>query len=361
MTNTLQQKENTSTRKSVYVGLSGGVDSAVSAALLKEKGYEVTGVFIKIQIPGYPCPAAVDRLEAMRVAAHLRIPFIEIDLSREYEQEVFRPSIEEYRLGKTPNPDTLCNEKIKFGLFYAFARKSGADMVATGHYAETKDGNLYKSKDSEKDQTYFLWGVSKDKLHNTIFPVGTYTKKEVRLLAKKYDLPNADRKDSQGLCFLGDISIEDMLQREVAPKEGDVVDESGKVLGSHRGVEFYTLGQRHGYTLFVHTPELPPHYVVGKDLERNRLVVSSSKFPTSSVGVKIILMNTNWIGDIEEGACEARYRYRGELLAAELKKKNEGVEVVLNSPQHVPPGQSLVLYRGTRCLGGGVIQSATLI
>ncbi|MDZ4226128.1 MAG: tRNA-specific 2-thiouridylase, partial [Patescibacteria group bacterium] len=179
--------------KKVFVGLSGGVDSAVSLTLLKKAGYEVTGVFITIAIPGYPCPAAEDRLSAMRVAAHLDIPFAEVNFSKEYEREVFRPSIEEWRQGSTPNPDTLCNEKIKFGIFFDYCMSRGANYVATGHYAQIKNGELYISADSEKDQTYFLWAVPENKLARTLFPIGHLQKSEVRTLAKKFGLPNAER------------------------------------------------------------------------------------------------------------------------------------------------------------------------
>jgi tRNA-uridine 2-sulfurtransferase len=215
----------------VFVGLSGGVDSATSAALLRRDGYDVTGVFIKIAIDGYPCTAGVDRLDAMRVAAHLKIPFIEIDLSKEYQQRVFEVSIQEFEKGRTPNPDVLCNREIKFGLFYEWARANGADMIATGHYAQVRQKQvetsilqplvsveLHTSVDKEKDQTYFLWAVPQEVLARTLFPIGHLTKSEVRKLAESFNLPNANRKDSQGLCFLGPISVSDMLQKELVPK-----------------------------------------------------------------------------------------------------------------------------------------------
>jgi tRNA-specific 2-thiouridylase len=348
-------------KQKVFVGLSGGVDSAVSAALLQQAGYDVTGVFIKIQIPGYPCPAAQDRIEAMRVAAHLRIPFIEIDLSKEYSEEVFKLSLKEFEKGRTPNPDALCNREIKFGAFFDFARSRGAEFVATGHYAQIKNGELHAGKDPNKDQSYFLWAVPGDLLRYTMFPVGHLEKSEVRALAKKFGLPNAVRKDSQGLCFLGDIGIDDMLSREITHTEGPVVSESGENIGIHRGVRLYTLGERHGFTLFQKTPDSTPHYVIGKDIESNTLTVSPSKFPSHARTTELRLIDTNWISAAEDGSCEARYRYRQELTPATLKREGDAAVVILEKPHYVPLGQSLVLYRGTRCLGGGVIEDATLL
>jgi tRNA-specific 2-thiouridylase len=344
-------------REKAFVGLSGGVDSGVSAALLKRDGFDVTGVFIRIQIPGYPCPAARDRIEAMRVAAHLGIPFLEVDLSQEYAREVFGPSIDEFRKGHTPNPDALCNEKIKFGAFFEFCRARGAGVVATGHYAQAREGLLYAGADQAKDQSYFLWAVRRDALRYTRFPVGHLQKPEVRRLAKKFGLPNAARPDSQGLCFLGDISLGDMLERELAPRPGRVLNEAGEIVGTHEGAALYTLGQRHGFSLSHETPDAPPMYVVSKDARRNIVVVSPQKFPRGASKTVIKLSQANWIGDAEPGPCEARFRYRQALIPASF----EGGElVVLEQPHYVPLGQSLVLYRGERCLGGGVIESATL-
>ncbi|TSC68955.1 MAG: tRNA (5-methylaminomethyl-2-thiouridylate)-methyltransferase [Parcubacteria group bacterium Gr01-1014_56] len=343
------------------VGLSGGVDSGVSAALLKKEGFDVTGVFIKIQIPGYPCPATEDRIEAMRVAAHLRIPFIEIDLSEVYQKEVLKLSLKEFERGRTPNPDVLCNREIKFGKFFEFARAHGADFVATGHYAQIKNGQLYVSVDREKDQSYFLWAVPETTLRYTLFPVGGLAKPQVRALAKKFGLPNAVRPDSQGLCFLGDITLSDMLVKEVAHSSGDVLHESGAVIGSHLGVPLYTLGQRHGFTLFIKNSEMEAHYVIAKDLARNTITVSTSKFPEHAHTTEVLLSDTNWIGEVAGGPCEARYRYRQKLIPAVLTKDAKGASVTLLEPQYVPLGQSLVLYRGERALGGGVIEDAKIL
>lgn len=348
----------------VFVGLSGGVDSATSAALLKQAGHDVTGVFIRIAIDGYPCTAGEDRLDAMRVAAHLQIPFVEIDLSAEYKQRVFDESVKEFARGRTPNPDTLCNREIKFGLFYRWCMQNGAEYIATGHYAHMKDGMLYAGADTEKDQSYFLWAVPQEQLAKTIFPIGHLTKPAVRELAAKFGLPNAARKDSQGLCFLGPVSVDDMLRTELHPVPGDVLNEAGEVIGRHQGAILYTLGQRHGFELFAHTPTTQPHYVVGKDAERNTITISVDAFPKNASATTVSLADINWIGPHTDGArYVARYRYRQTLIPAIIS----GTYVELKEPHYIPVGQSLVLYdlsagkqAAMRCLGGGVVDTATL-
>jgi tRNA-specific 2-thiouridylase len=343
-------------RKKVFVGLSGGVDSAVSAALLQQQGYDVRGVFIRIVVPGYPCTAGADKIDAMRVAAHLKIPFTEIDLSKEYSEEVFKTSIAEFAKGKTPNPDVLCNREIKFGLFYEYAIKQGADMVATGHYAQMLDGKLYAGKDTNKDQSYFLWAVPTEVLQHTLFPVGHLEKSEVRRLAHKFGLPNSERPDSQGLCFLGPISIEDMLMQELKPTRGNVLDEEGTTVGKHQGAALYTLGQRHGFTLAAQTPNTAAHFVIAKNIEANTITVSTNKFPRHATKTELTLSNVNWIGGIPEGKVQARYRYRQKLIPAHMSDTS----VVLDEPHFAPEGQSLVLYKGEECLGGGIIQKTDI-
>lgn len=344
----------------VFVGLSGGVDSGVSAALLKEQGYDVVGVFIRITLPGYPCTAGVDKIDAMRVAAHLEIPFLEVDLSKQYAERVFSTAVAEYAQGNTPNPDTLCNREIKFGVFYDFAKAHGADFVATGHYAQTKNNQLYVSADTEKDQSYFLWMMPAHTLPYVLFPIGHLRKPHVRALAKKFTLPNATRKDSQGLCFLGDIAIEDMLAREVSLTPGDVLDEQGAVVGRHQGVQQYTLGQRHGFVLHAHTPDTLPHFVVSKDMRKNTITVSTNPYPQGARTTNVTLRDANWLGEVMAGPCEARFRYRQPLLAAEILKTGRDAVVRIHAPRYIPLGQSLVLYRGTQCLGGGIVAEATL-
>ncbi|MSR76488.1 MAG: tRNA 2-thiouridine(34) synthase MnmA [Candidatus Ryanbacteria bacterium] len=358
------KQTNTPLKRKVFVGLSGGVDSAVSAALLQQDGYDVTGVFIRIAVDGYPCTAGQDKLDAMRVAAHLKIPFKEIDLSQEYKKRVFDLSIEEFRRGRTPNPDALCNREIKFGLFFDWCIAQGAEFVATGHYARVRQNvplrrdkhdpnssgehfvELLSGVDENKDQSYFLWAVGETKLRKTLFPIGHLQKPDVRKLAQKFGLPNADRKDSQGLCFLGPISITDLLRRELPMVPGVVLDEAGDEIGTHEGVQAYTLGQRHGFTHMSTTPQ----YVIKKDIAKNTITVSAAPVRTEAT---VGLIETNWIGAVVDGPCLARYRYRQELIPARLS----GNTVILEDVQYIPLGQSLVLYRGDRCLGGGVIDT----
>lgn len=356
MPSTWSTKRNTSGAK-VFVGLSGGVDSAVSAALLKEQGHEVTGVFIRIAVEGYPCTAEEDKLDAMRVAAHLRIPFRAIDLSQEYIDRVLGISLTEFEKGRTPNPDALCNREIKFGIFFDWCMEQGAEYVATGHYAQVNQGStLMVGADKNKDQSYFLWAVPETKLRKTLFPVGHMQKSEVRMWAKKFGLPNAERKDSQGLCFLGPVSLDEMLHRELPLVQGDVLDERGRVVGSHEGAPAYTLGQRHGFTLTAQGPDAPPYYVIAKDVEFNTITVSPNKFPAHAATTEVSLAETNWIGPGHEGACMARYRYRQKLIPATRSDK----KVTLHQPHYVPEGQSLVLYDGERCLGGGIVAGTSI-
>lgn len=346
----------TSTKGKVFVGLSGGVDSAVSAALLQEQGYEVTGVFIRIALDGYPCTAGEDKIDAMRVAAHLRIPFRSIDLSEAYKKKVFEISVAEFAKGRTPNPDTLCNKEIKFGLFFNWCIEQGADMVATGHYAVRKDGALYMGADEQKDQTYFLWAMPQKALRKTLFPVGGMHKPQVRALAAKFNLPNAERKDSQGLCFLGPVSVSDMLHQELTLVPGAVLDSGGAVIGTHEGAAAYTLGQRHGFELSIATPERPAYFVVGKNIADNTITVSPERYPQGVRETVAELSEENWIGEVPEGAYMARFRYRQTLIPA----RKEGRTVVLLQPHYIPEGQSLVLYKGAQCLGGGIVDKSSL-
>ena len=340
--------------RTAYVGLSGGVDSAVSAALLARQGYRVVGAFIRISLEGYPCTAGQDRIDAMRAAAHLGIPFKEVDLSREYRERVFAESMREFSEGRTPNPDALCNREIKFGLFFEWALAQGADVVATGHYAQTKDGLLFEGADPGKDQSYFLWAVPQEALARTLFPVGGMQKPRVRALARKLGLPNAARKDSQGLCFLGSVSLSDMLKKELHPAPGAVLNEAGEVIGAHQGAALYTMGQRHGFSLKAQGPSAAPLYVIGKDARANTITVSERRFPAGAARTELVLSDANWIGPVENGPCLARYRYRQELIGAELDA--QAGTVTLMEPHYAPPGQSLVAYKHGRCLGGGVIR-----
>ncbi len=305
--------------KSVFVGLSGGVDSAVSAALLQRAGARVTGVFIKGWYPsGMPCTWAADRRDAMRVAAHLRIPFRTLDASAEYKEGVIDYLLAEYRAGRTPNPDVMCNKDVKFGAFYRYARAAGADAIATGHY-----------ESGEKDQRYFLWAVPKEVLQATLFPVGHMDKREVRRLARAFGLPVADKRDSQGVCFLGNVSVDDFLRQE---------------LGTDNPAVLYTIGQR------VPLPD-GPWYVVGKDVGKKEVRVAREQGEHDVRGISF--ENANWFADPSQ-ATSAQYRYRG----ARVPGRVSGDRFVPEEPvsDAVAPGQSIVFYRGESMVGGGIIR-----
>jgi tRNA-specific 2-thiouridylase len=303
--------------KKVYVGLSGGVDSAVSAALLQQAGANVTGVFIKGWYPpGMPCTWAAERRDAMLVAAKLRIPFETLDARAEYKKGVIDYLLAEYRAGRTPNPDVMCNKEVKFGVFYRYAKLAGADAIATGHY-----------RSGEKDQSYFLWAVPKEILDSTVFPVGHFEKEKVRALAKKLELPVAEKKDSQGVCFLGSVSIEEFLKKE---------------LGDDNPALLYTLGQR------VSRPD-GPWYVVGKDVEKKEITVSRTR--TTSVQ-KIAFTDANWFND-STGELEAQYRYRGPRVHGHIEASTFVTLATL--PEMPAPGQSIVFYHNTELVGGGII------
>lgn len=344
----------------VFVGLSGGVDSAVSAALLKKQKYEVVGVFIKTWHPDFlECNEEEERRDAMRVAAHLDIPFITFDFEEVYKKEVADYMISEYRAGRTPNPDVMCNKEVKFGAFLKKAVEMGADFVATGHYAQNTEGNLIKGKDETKDQSYFLWTLRQEQLGKILFPVGGFKKSEVRKLADKFKLPVSEKKDSQGICFLGEVDLKEFLKHYIDIKSGEVVNEQGEVIGTHEGVIFHTLGERHGFTITKKSPNDGPYYVVGKDLAKNILVVSQDKnISTKSQNLNINLENTNWINEIPRGDKKytAQIRYHGDFLPCEIKILDSTKAVInFSKPVLVASGQSIVLYDKDVCLGGGVV------
>jgi len=345
-----------SQRKKVFVGMSGGVDSSVSAALLKEQGYDVTGVFIKVWQPEFlDCTWIDDRRDAMRVAAHLDIPFMTMDLEEEYKSHVVDYMITEYKAGRTPNPDVMCNKQIKFGAFMNKALEMGADFVATGHYARIEDGKFLKGKDGNKDQSYFLWTIPKEKLSKIIFPVGNLQKKEVRNLAEKFGLITAAKKDSQGLCFLGKLDMKDFLKNFIEPVEGDVLNEQGGAIGTHEGAFYYTIGQRHGFTITKKGVEDKPVFVISKDVDKNTITVSENPKGDHPVA-KIYLENANWISEPIFGEpLQARARYRQTLKDCQIGKDESGYFAEFTEADIFPSGQSLVVYRNEECIGGGVI------
>lgn len=325
--------------KRVWVGLSGGVDSAVSAALLKEAGAQITGVFIKGWYPlGMPCTWARDRRDAMRVAARLHIPFETLDASAEYKREVIDYLVREYRAGRTPNPDIMCNKEIKFGVFYRRARAAGADYIATGHY-----------RSGEKDQSYFLWAVPKDVLEKTIFPVGHRDKKEVRVLAKKFNLPVSEKKDSQGVCFLGSVSIEEFLRKEFGTAPGEAVDVEGNQVGTHDSALFYTIGER---VALQDAQSSGPWFVRAKDIKQNKLIVGPHTGVSPGFAEDIRFADANWFLNSETATC-AQYRYRGARIAGVVHGDRFIPKEPL--PEPVAPGQSVVFYRDDELVGGGII------
>lgn len=350
----MNESKEFSHKKKVYVGMSGGVDSSVSALLLKQEGYDVTGVFIKVWQPDFiECTWKEDRLDAMRVAALLDIPFMTLDLEKEYKEGVIDYMIDEYKKGRTPNPDVMCNREVKFGAFFTWAKACGADYVATGHYAEHNGSSLVKSKDENKDQTYFLWTLKKELLPSILFPVGNLAKSEVRMLAEKANLPVSSKKDSQGLCFVGTIDIKTLLKKYIDEKEGDVLDEHGEVVGHHAGVMFYTIGERHGFTITKKTTTDAPYFVIAKDIVKNTLTVSHVQ-PAEDNGNIFSLEKINWTREIKQGEVyEARARYRAPLGRVEVI--DETHVKVIEGELTKASGQSLVLYDGPLCIGGGVI------
>jgi len=338
----------------VYVGMSGGVDSSLTAALLKEQGHEVTGVYMKNwtqDLPGMRCPWADDLADAKRVAVQLDIPFKVYDFEKEYKQKVVDHMIDEYKAGRTPNPDIMCNQEVKFKLFLDVALEDGAEMIATGHYAVTQAGRLLQAADTNKDQTYFLYRITNDALKRTLFPLGIYKKPHVRKLAEERGLVTAGKKDSQGICFVGSVGIKDFLSQYVSADIGDIIEkETGDVIGEHDGAIFYTLGQRHGLNLGGGLP----YYVVGKDMDKNVVYVSRNLSDESMWRKTLALNHLHWIGEPPQNTekLQVRLRHRGALLPCVFT----GSSLELDEPERaVAPGQSAVIYRGEECLGGGIV------
>lgn len=337
----------------VFVGMSGGVDSSLTAALLQEQGYQVTGVYMKNwtqDLPGMQCPWADDLADAKRVAVQLGIDLKVYDFEAEYRDKVVQYMIDAYQQGYTPNPDIMCNQEVKFKLFLEAALADGADYIATGHYATTKQGQLHQAVDKNKDQTYFLYRVTERALRHTLLPLGGYTKPQVRAMATERGLYTAAKKDSQGICFVGKVGIREFLSQYVTTQPGPIIEQaSGRQLGMHDGAIFYTLGQRHGLQLGGGLP----YYVVGKDMARNEVYVSTDLNNQAMWRDKLELGALHWInGRPGDGTYQARIRHRAPLVPAELV----GTTLHVREPQRAAaPGQSAVIYHGQQCLGGGII------
>jgi len=358
----------------VLVGMSGGVDSSVAAALLLAEGYEVIGAFMKNWSGDVNGPECKDyervgeafeecgwkneRRDAMRVAAILGIPFQTFDFEKEYRRDVVDYLFSETQAGRTPNPDVMCNKYIKFDLFLREADKLGCDFVATGHYAridQEKDRTrILMGSDSNKDQSYFLWAINPGILDHILFPIGGMEKPDVRKKAQELKLPVAEKKDSTGICFVGEVNMEEFLKARIPVDPGNIVTTEGKVVGRHDGVQFYTIGQRKG--LGVGGGE--PFYVVEKRPETKELIVSSNYHPALFTK-ELSASQLNWFRDPETPFdCHARIRYRQKEQACTIEShENERVVVVFNEPQRaVTSGQSIVFYDGEEMIGGGIIE-----
>jgi tRNA-specific 2-thiouridylase len=357
-------------QKTIFVGVSGGVDSSVSAALLKDQGYKVVGVFIRTWQPDWiECTWRDERRDAMRVCAHLNIPFVELDLEKEYREGVADYMISEYRAGRTPNPDVMCNREVKFGGFLRWALSRGADYIATGHYVDQSvdaEGKvtMLRGNDPHKDQSYFLWTLQQEQLRHILFPVGNIPKSQVRKLALDYQLPTAMKKDSQGICFIGEIDMKEFLGHYINEHPGDVLNEHNEKIGSHKGSLFYTISERHGFTIDNQHKgtQDPPYYVIAKDIKNNTITVSQNSalnnFQDTKISLIDIIDNKKILhkGD----SIDAQIRYRGEvksiiILAIDHCEKTAVIEFE-KTDAIVAAGQSVVFYRGKECLGGGIIK-----
>jgi len=349
--------------QTIFVGLSGGVDSSVAALRLQKQGYNVVGVFIKVWHPDFMvCNWERERLDAMRVAAHLNIPFLTCDAEAEYRDEVAHFFIAEYKAGRTPNPDVMCNQHVKFGAFLRFAQAKGADFIATGHYARRIEGangpELHRGVDSNKDQTYFLWTLTPEQLAYTLFPVGDSPKEIIRGEAEMAGIPTAQKKDSQGICFLGHVDIPEFLSHYIDLSSGDVLDEAGTVIGEHKGAFVYTIGQRHGFTLQTTNKDRTPMFVTAINTEQNTITVGAKEHiqeTTDSMYLRSTVLRQSLTADAE---LEAQIRYRQTPFKVIVTRINESdIEVTpVDSIQRPAAGQSCVLYRGSHCVGGGILE-----
>ena len=354
--------------KKVVIGMSGGVDSSVAAILLKEQGYDVIGLFmrnwdssINNDYLGNPnindniCPQEKDYNDAIEVCKKIGIELHRVDFVKEYWDYVFNYFLDELKLGRTPNPDIMCNKYIKFDCFIKEAKKLGADFIATGHYTKIKDGKLYKALDSNKDQTYFLSQLSKEQLENVLFPLGDIDKPKVREIAKEYNLITANKKDSTGICFIGERNFKEFLKNYLPNQKGNIVNiETNEIVGEHIGLMYYTIGQRRGLDIGGNEQRL---LVVGKDLSKNILYVALGEDNDYLYSDSCIVDNLNFNCDIRPVKCSAKFRYRAPDYPVELEYINDKeILVKYSNIKSVTPGQACVFYLNDQCLGGGIIK-----
>lgn len=355
-------------KKKVVVGMSGGVDSSVSAILLQKQGYEVIGLFMRNwdsladgELDGPTtstgqCPQEADYDDAKAVCDKLGIPLYRKDFIKEYWDYVFTYFLDELKNGRTPNPDIMCNKYIKFDMFAKEARKLGADYIATGHYARMNNGHLLRGIDSNKDQTYFLSQVSKEQLENVLFPVGDMEKKDVRKIAEEYELITAKKKDSTGICFIGERNFKNFLKNYLPNQPGDVINiDTNEVIGKHIGLMNYTIGQRKGLNIGGTKDKM---FVVGKDLEKNVLYICLGEDNDYLISTSCLVDNINYLGDEKLENVTAKFRYRQEDIPVHLEWLENG-EILVRYDQgvkSVTPGQACVFYNKEECLGGGIIK-----
>ncbi|XMB66136.1 tRNA 2-thiouridine(34) synthase MnmA [Mycoplasmatota bacterium zrk1] len=358
----------------VIIGLSGGVDSSVAAKLLLDEGYEVEGLFMRNwdsttnnDVLGNPdllddvCPQEVDYQDALSVANKLGIKLHRVDFIKEYWENVFEYFLDEYREGRTPNPDVLCNKYIKFDAFIKEAEKLGADFIAMGHYAKVIHGDepkLLRGVDKNKDQSYFLCQLNKDQLNTALFPIGDIDKSEVRKIAKDLDLATADKKDSTGICFIGERHFNQFLDNYLPAKKGKMVTEDGDVLGTHSGLMYYTIGQRKGLGIGGSQKySNDPWFVIGKDLKENNLIVGQGFHHPTLYSDECIVDSINWLSDKKNMKITAKFRYRQPDQDVEIEwLDNKTLKVKYQGVRAVTPGQACVFYDGDVCLGGGFIK-----
>ena len=367
--------------KSVVIGMSGGVDSSVAAFILQQQGFHVTGVFMKNweedddPLTNY-CSATKDLSDAQQVCDTLKISLHKVNFATEYWDRVFNIFLHEYKAGRTPNPDILCNKEIKFKVFLDYAKQLKADFIATGHYARISHQNddifLLTAADQDKDQSYFLHALTKQQLINCLFPLGELKKLEVRKIAKQAGLNNYNKKDSTGICFIGERKFKNFLEKYLPHKPGEIITETGEIIGIHDGLMYYTIGQRKGLKIGGQTKYHDSHkpwYVIDKNLELNKLIVASGKDHPKLFAKQLKAINSHWIDPniiLEIAAsdnfiCHAKIRYRqpSQLCSIKINNNSELLVTFEEAQRAISPGQYIVFYKKDQCLGGAIIEQAT--